>query len=128
MMETSYNEETGEKNLLQLNLANRVSEKLAKTGLWKNINVKWSHNIHLHIVTAVQILFSSKQYLKLSTFIPLSDLDHIDSSFFENLQQDSKIILPYINSKISHHYVLAIVSSDDELILQSVNFDLKKIV
>ncbi|KAK9171411.1 hypothetical protein CmeUKMEL1_10580 [Cryptosporidium meleagridis] len=128
MTEISYNEETGKTNFFQLNLANRVSEKLAKTGLWKNINVKWSENIRFYIVTAVQILFSSKQYLKLSTFIPLSDLDRIDSSFFENLQQDSKTILPYINSKISHHYVLAIVSGDDELILQSVNFDLKKIV
>ncbi|KAH8582752.1 uncharacterized protein ELE39_001408 [Cryptosporidium sp. chipmunk genotype I] len=126
-METFYTEETREKNPFKLNVANRVSEKLTKTGLWRNINVKWSHTLQAYIVTATQILFCSKQYLKLSTFIPLSDLDQIHSSFFENLEKDLKTILPYINSKINHEYVLAIVSNDDELILQSVNFDLKKI-
>ncbi|OII74027.1 uncharacterized protein cubi_02829 [Cryptosporidium ubiquitum] len=126
-MDISYPEETEGKNPLKLNLANRVSEKLSKTGIWQNINVEWSKNFNSYIVTVAQVLFGSEQYLKLSTFIPLSDLDHIHTSFFQNLEQDSKEILPYINSKLDHQYVLAIVSNDDELILQSINFDLKKI-
>lgn len=126
-MSIFYPEEDERKNPFKLNLANRVSEKLSKTGIWQNINVEWSQNLHTYIVTAIQVLFGSEQYLKLSTFIPLSELDYIHTSFFQDLELDSKQILPYINSKLNHQYVIVIVSNDDELILQSVNFNLKKI-
>lgn len=129
-MDTTFRREdiAPENNPLQLNLANRVSDKLKKAGTWHNVNVEWSHHLRTNIVTAFQVVLDSEAYLKLATFIPLSQLDRIQPSFFHSLEQDSKATgQSHSGPKLNHQYVLAVMGYDDELILQSISFGLKRI-
>ncbi|KAF7458573.1 hypothetical protein HWI79_895 [Cryptosporidium felis] len=113
---------------LKLQIATKVSEKLRKSGKWHNVEIQWSESLQCYLIYAVEVLLISERYLNLATFIPACYLDQFQCSFFSKLH---KMFNPEFSSnsnpRIGQQFLLAIVTAENELVLQSIEFDLKNL-
>ncbi|KAK6588360.1 hypothetical protein RS030_6899 [Cryptosporidium xiaoi] len=116
----------------KLSLALKIKDKLECTGKWGNIVLDWSSSLNRYLISAQEILFQDDFYLRFATIVPLSHLDNIDcDTFLKILKEDEELKQAMtannsnclrLSSKVRHEFSIAILGSDNQVVLNSINF------